>query len=37
MEKNDGVFEDGQTVFEVDDFDRELLEGAEIDDAVRDS
>lgn len=25
MESNDGVHEDGDTIFEVDDFDRELL------------
>lgn len=37
MEQNDGVFEDGVTIFEVDEFDKELLEGAEDADTIRDS
>lgn len=31
METNDGYLEDGQTIFEVDEFDMELLEGSGID------
>lgn len=31
METNDGFLEDGQTIFEVDEFDMDLLEGSGID------
>ena len=31
MEQNDGVYEEGQTIFEIDEIDRDLLEGAESD------
>jgi hypothetical protein len=31
MESNDGVIEDGQVIFDVDEFDMDLLQGAEAD------
>jgi len=38
MENNDGVIENGSVIFEIDEFDLDLLEGADLDDdAIRDS
>ena len=38
MENNDGVIENGSIIFEIDEFDLDLLEGADLDDdAIRDS
>jgi len=34
MEQNDGVYEEGQVIFEIDEMDQDLLEGAENVEAV---